>query len=446
MDSLLKVIALPAWVALAALCGCAAGPVVGREVLADPAMRFAPGRPIEVLDPGARIRAETEAPLPPNTVLTALDFSREPGGDADGIWFSSALRAAVEIFSGFALEAGYGLSVRNLLVQKLDGFAGPLPYERTRHGPDAALVLDDGTSVFRGGYRYRTSWDGELHEPSVSARTSVLRHDTVLEVGYRHTMATVTIPAAKLAAEGAVDADYSVDRLYAALEQGFLPGWNLRLDVAVMLEEGFLHSPFRVVTLWSQRDPAPGSPVGVPRTRPERHPGSRFRWGALFRARRALPALKSVFELGAGHGSGSWRVEHSLAQAAYLQRIGEQFTLQLQAGAYHQTRASFYRDEYPAAPPGSYWSADRALSSFVAWWAEPALLWTVIPERGRVLSMFKYLTLVLGARVVSIDYTWEGLDQDNGFTSYASLAAGQTRRSFDGGMTFGGFLGIEGGF
>ncbi len=446
MDSLLKKLALTAWLATLALSGCASGPVVGREVLADPAMRFTPGRPVEFLDPQARIRSQTETPLPPNTVLTAFDFAREPGKDADGTWFSSALRAAVEIFSGFALEAGYGLSVQNLLVQKLDGFAGPLPYERTRHGPDAALVLDDGTSVFRGGYRYRTSWDGELHEPSVSARTSVLRRDTVLEVGYRHTIATVTIPATKLASAGAVDEDYRVDRLYAALEQGLLPGWNLRLDVAVMLEEGFLHSPFRMVSLWSQRDPANAPLVGVPRTQPENHPDSRFRWGALFRVRRILPALRSVFELGAGHGSGSWRVEHSLAEAAYLQRLGEQFTLQLRAGAYHQTRASFYRDEYPGAPPGSYWSADRTLSSFVAWWAEPALLWTVIPERGRVLSVFKYLTMVLGARVISIDYAWEKLDQDNGFTSYASLSPGETRRTFDGGMTFGGFLGIEGGF
>jgi hypothetical protein len=106
LDSLLKIIALPAWLATAAVSGCAAGPVVGREVLADPAMRFAPGRPVEVLDPEARMRSQTEAPLPPNTVLTALDFSREPGSDADGTWFSSALRAAVEIFSGFALEAG----------------------------------------------------------------------------------------------------------------------------------------------------------------------------------------------------------------------------------------------------------------------------------------------------------------------------------------------------
>jgi hypothetical protein len=273
-----------------------------------------------------------------------------------------------------------------------------------------------------------------------------LRHDTVLEVGYRHGIATIDIPASKLPADQPVHDEYTADRLYAALEQGFLPGWNLRLDLAVMLEEGFLQSPFRLVSLWSQRLPQAGGYVGVPRTEPEHHPASRFRWGALFRVRRLLPALKSVFELGAGHGSGSWRVEHTLAQAAYLQRIGDQFTLELRAGAYHQTRASFYRDEYPAAPPGAYWSADRALCSLVAWWAEPALDWTIIPVRGRVLSMFKYLTMVLGVRVESIDYAWEGLQQENGFTSFPSLAAQQSRGRFDGGFSIGGFLGIEGGF
>jgi hypothetical protein len=446
LDSLLKILLAALLSGAAAIYGCASGPVVGREVLADPAMRFEPGNSIEVLDSEAQVRARTDAPMPPNTIMTTLDFAREPGGDVDGTAFFSSLRAAVEIFSGFGLEAGYGLSVRNNLVQKLDGFAGPVGYDQTRHGPDAALVLDDGTSVFRGGYRYRTSWDGELHEPSVSARTSVLRHDTILEVGYRHGIATVTVPADKLPAEGKVDDEYTVDRLYAALEQGFLPGWNLRMDVAIMLEEGFLQSPFRLVSLWSQRDPSSGSYLGVPRTEPENHPDSRFRWGALFRVRRVLPALKSVFELGAGHGSGSWRVEHSQASAAYLQRLGEQFTLQLRGGAYHQTRASFYRDEYPAAPPGAYWSADRTLCSFVAWWGEPALVWTIIPERGRVLSMFKYLTMALGAKIVSVDYAWEGLDKNNGFTSYPSLAAGQTRRNYDGGLSFGGYLGIEGGF
>ena len=36
------------------------------------------------------------------------------------------------------------------------------------------LVYDDGTSVLRGGYRYRMAFDGALHEPSVTARTVVL--------------------------------------------------------------------------------------------------------------------------------------------------------------------------------------------------------------------------------------------------------------------------------
>ena len=58
MDSLLKILLALLVPVAAAVYGCASGPVVGREVLADPAMRFDPGNSIEVLDPEAQVKGK----------------------------------------------------------------------------------------------------------------------------------------------------------------------------------------------------------------------------------------------------------------------------------------------------------------------------------------------------------------------------------------------------
>jgi hypothetical protein len=274
----------------------------------------------------------------------------------------------------------------------------------------------------------------------------VLSRDTVIEVGYLRSMRALQVSASHLPAREPVDSDVHSDLFSAAVEQGFVPGWNVRLDFSALVEEGFLQDPYRLVTLWSQRDVSNGSPgSGVPRVEPESHPDSRVRWGALLRVRKMIPALSGAVQFGAGYGSDSWRVSHATAELGYLQRFGDRLILGLRGGGYHQIRASFYRDEYPNGPPGAFWSADRALSSYLAFFGEFSSQVMLIPERGRILGMFKSLTLQLGVRFTKALYSWEGLDKPNGFTSYDSLAGGD-RKAFPGGMLVGGWFSIEGGF
>ena len=45
------------------------------------------------------------------------------------------------------MVGGRAAGVAHERLFRFDGFAGPLEFERLRHGPDAALVYDDGTSV-----------------------------------------------------------------------------------------------------------------------------------------------------------------------------------------------------------------------------------------------------------------------------------------------------------
>ncbi len=424
--------------------GCAAGPVVEREVLSDPLMRFAPARVLT--DPSA-IDPEHDEPLTPNTIVSRLTMAADPGNQVKGFWLRSTLRGAAEVWQGLAVEAGYGVSLDKELIQKLDGFAGPLPLLRLRHGPDAAVVLDDGSSLLRVGYRFRTAFDGTLNEPFIMARTTVLRHDTIVEVSYRHVIEQISLGPGDLPAQGiAIDKQRRGDWLDCAFEQGFLPGWNLRLDLGLLLEDGFLQSPYRLVSLYSMR----GSTLAddaetIPLIEPEKHPSTRVRYGGLVRVRRLVPAWHAAFEIDLGHGSDTWRVEQSRVGLAYRQRLGDLFQLSFNGEVYHQTRASFYRDDYPDGPPGAYWSADRELCSFVMGLVGAALEITIISERDRVLGMFRYLTLDIGVQATFANYRISGARSQDGFTSYPNLTSNQ-RENFQGGYTFGGTVGFEGGF
>jgi len=420
-----------------ALPGCAAERLVEREALADPLMGFAPAAVVEPPGGGSPVHA----PLPADSLRLALSADGDPGADARAASQATSLRAALELVEGFGLEAGYGEGWSRERVHKLDGFAGPLDLTRLEHGPDAALLYDDGTSLLRAGYRYRTAWDGDRHEPGFSARTHVLGRDTLLEVGYLRRIAFVEVDATHRPAGGEpLDARRDEDCFLAALEQGFLPGVALRLDLEARLEQGFLQSPYRQVSLWSHRPGEPAAPPGAaPQVLPEQHPGSRARFGALLRARFLLPALAGALELGGGYGADTWRVEHARVQLGYHQRLGDLARLSLEGGAYHQIRASFYRDDYPDGPPGSYWTADRQLSAYLAWWAQASLGLAFLPIEGRLMGMFRALHLELGVRVVRSDFGFE--DPPNGFSAYDSLAGGAPR-AFDAGWGLGGFVGL----
>jgi Protein of unknown function (DUF3570) len=427
---------------LATGAGCAAGPVVEREVLSDPLMRFTPAR---VLTDPTVVDPERDEPLAPNTVVSRLTMASDPGSQVKGFWLRSILRAAVEVWQGLAVEAGYGADLDKELIQKLDGFAGPVAFSRLRHGPDAALVLDDGSSLLRVGYRFRTAFDGALHEPFVMARTSVLRRDTVVEVSYRHVYEQIRLGPEDLPALGlAIDKRRRGDWLGCAFEQGFLPGFNLRLDLGLLLEDGFLQSPYRVVSLYATRTSADET-AGIPRIEPEKHPGKRVRYGGLVRLRHLVSAWHAAFELDLGHGSDTWRVEHSRVGLAYRQRLGDLVQLALDGELYHQTRALFYRDDYPDGPPGAYWSADRSLCSFLAGVVGATVEISLVAERRRLLSMFRYLTLDLGVQVAMVNYRIDGAGSPNGFTSYATVASSKRER-FQGGLVISGSLGFEGGF
>jgi hypothetical protein len=427
------------------LAGCKSGSIAAREVLADPLMRLsqksALGSPTETVKVGI------DPVIPPDTVMSRLNVDLEPGDGAKAVFTESSIRGTAEVFTGIALEAGYQLRTEKQLIQKLDGFSGPLHDERLWHGPLAALVVDDGVSSLRLGYRYRTCDDGETHEPSILARTSILHRDTVVEAAYRQSTRSLNIPASHWTATGLDIHDrIQSDSFSAAIEQGFLPGWNIRLDLESVFEHGFLQSPFRLVSLWSQRTlPTGAQTFTVPTMEPERHPSSRIRWASMLRVRRLIQAASSSVEIGAGYGSDTWRIEQEQVEAAYHQKLGQRLILSLGGGGYHQTRASFYRDEYPEGPVGSYWSADRNLCSFLLFFGEASATLFFLPERMRALGLFKHIRIEAGARINHRNDSFEGIDSQNGFTSFRTFAGG-TRGNFDGALFFSGWLTMEGGF
>jgi hypothetical protein len=426
--------------ALAQSAACFSGAIVGREMLADPAMRFQKTSP---LVPYQQLHAEPDRPPAPDSVESYLNLSAEPGADVRGLYFEQLTRAAVELGGGFGLEGGYGAQTLQETVLKLDGFAAPYRRELVRHGPDAALLIDDGSNLLRAGYRLRLSSEGNLHQASLRGRSTVLAQDMLLELGYRYTWQEISIGRDLLPAAGPVGATRSEDFLSCALEKGWLPAWALRLELELERQQGFLQNPWRLVSLWSPRG-QDGSTL-VPASFPENHPPQRFLWAAAVRLHRGLAAGRTVLELGGGAGSDSWRVEHQHLQAAWKQRLGSQWLLELSAGGYHQTRAYFYRNDYTGPAPGAWWSADRSLAAQWGWWVAAGANWTRFASRGRLLGMFKYVTLEGGLVFLQLLYARDGLDAPSAFSGWDS-AGGGNRRAFAGGDSPAGWMRFEGGF
>ena len=437
MAALVRLIVLLA--ALAQTAACFSGAIVGREMLADPAMRFQKTSP---LAPHHLLRAEPDRPPAPASVESYLNLSAEPGADTRGLYFEQLTRAAVELGAGFGLEAGYGTQTLQETIMKLDGFSGPFRRELVLHGPDAAVLIDDGSNLLRAGYRLRLSPEGNLHQASLRGRSTLLAQDMLLELGYRYSWQEINIERERLPAAGPVDATRSEDFISCALEKGWLPAWALRLEVELERQQGFLQSPWRLVSLWSPR--GQDASALVPASFPENHPPQRFLWAGAIRLHRGLASGRTVLELGGGAGSDSWRVEHQHLQAAWRQRLGD-FLLELSAGGYHQTRAYFYRNDYTGPAPGAWWSADRNLAAQWGWWATAGGNWTHFASRGRLLGMFKYVTLEGGFVFLQLLYATGGLDDPNAFSGWDS-AAGGSRRAFAGGQSLGGWMRFEGGF
>jgi hypothetical protein len=311
---------------------------------------------------------------------------------------------------------------------KVDGFFGRQVFERRSMGPDAGLVYDDGSSILRVGYSYRKAFDGAMHAVSTSVRSNILQSDTVAEIFYRHRRQGIHLGQKDLLPVLPLDDNKIVDMFQAAIEQGFLPGINVRLEVAGLLESGHLESPYRLVTLWPHRAFQGDMPTQTPMSRPETHPDSRVRFGSTLRARFALSSWSSVLEVSLGHGFGTWRVEHSKARLAWLQRLGDVLAYRFGVAFIHQTRASFYQDDYRHGPTGEYWSADISLSSQTAWLADLELNFTWIPQQGRYLGIFRSLRLRWGLAASFSDNSPDGLSSQTGFSVYPALAGNDGRR------------------
>ncbi len=417
--------------------------MVAREVLADPIMRFKPSSPI--ISPGKPF--DTMCKLSPNDTINLHVSAQGDGGQQiGGTWVSTDLQGSVDLTSGVGLQAGYAMKYTKERIWRFDGYNGALEFDRIQHGPTAAFVYDDGTSLLQLAYSYQTAFDGDMHIPSIRASTLVLGSDTKVEVGYERIMKKLQLDTSDSPPVlSDVNERSTSDRLFAAIEQGFLPGINIRFTLEALLDNGYLENPYSLVTLWTHW-PQEQDSSHVPLAMPESLPDSRTRWGAGIAAKFAIPVFASALEIGASHGWGTWRVEHTSTHLGWEQRLGDRFLLGISAGAYHQTRAQFYRDDYQYGPPGAFWTCNRNLSSYIAWWGRLGLSMYLFPKRGRLLGMFKELTLSLSGRLLRLDYNFEGLSSQNGFTRYSLLGDLGSRESFAGGWQIGGWFSMSAGF
>ncbi|RME23703.1 MAG: DUF3570 domain-containing protein, partial [Deltaproteobacteria bacterium] len=380
-----------------------------------------------------------------DTVEVAALAEGTTGSDARSFHSLSRARTSVAIAGQIGLEAGYLTDYKSEHLLKIDGFTGPLDVAETRHGPAAALVIGEGTNQIRAGYRYETGWSGNTHSPMLSATLSIRRTDTLAAITYRHVRREISVPAEKLPAGSPIDSRRDSDLVVTAVEQGLPAGWLARIEIGLEVQSGFLQSPFRLVTLWSDRTAGSAGSDDFGRTLPERHPDHRTRWAVIARILKGFESIAGALEFSAGAGNGNWRVERHFADAGWRQRLTDKLMLAVRAGIYHQTRAVFYLNDYTGAAPHGYWSADPELSSYLAWLAGCDVRIDLYQDRKRLFGLFEHLHLNIGTTVLQRIFDWRGLDAAESYTGWERISGGN-RVPFEQGLGISSWLIFVGGF
>ncbi len=408
----------------------------------DPTMQF---EVPETISPPYQHKISSVGPLPPGSFHLHVDSSSEPGFDARANQLQSYAQVGIGLFDMLGLEAGFGYEIDNQFVARKDGISQHFKVTHHASAPQIGVVMDDGVSIMRLGYRYLSTWDTTLHEPKFDIKTNILGDDTTLEIGYRHNRIRLQIPLSRMPAAGPIDEVNQLDDFRLAIEQSLTSDWRIRVDLAGRIEQGFLQNPYRSVTLWPLAPDTPPDADPPTRLEAEKHPSNRVRWGGKLQIQRWVDAISSALELGIGHGSGSWGVDHSAASVRYLLRIADPFTISIAAGIYHQTRADFYRDAYWSGPVKSNWSADRDLSSFLAKSFQFGFLWTNFFGSDPLLGLLKRVSMRCTGRIIQSDFNWSGAGDNHAFTDLP-FTPNQELRGYEAGLVIQFGLAVEGGF
>jgi hypothetical protein len=267
-----------------------------------------------------------------------------------------------------------------------------------------------------GGYAYSTEHDYKSNSFHVNARTDVLQHDTQLELSFARNFDSVcdrvqsdqeSSPTRWIALEDSSGCftsdptrtthDIGIDTFEASWGQAWTPVIETQLTYTGQLLDGFQSDPYRSVVL------------GEGLKAQEHIPGERARQALTARLAWYLRPLKAAVRLSLRGYYDTWAIQSGTAELELEKSLGESVRLMARGRLYKQSGAVFWSDDYtgglpPLGPRGQYWTGDRELSPFWSWLAGVRLVWTVMPERGRLLGFIESFKLAASGNVANYSY------------------------------------------
>jgi hypothetical protein len=278
------------------------------------------------------------------------------------------------------------------------------------------VALKGAITSLTGGYAYSTEHDYKSNSLHVNARSDILQHNTQLELSYARNFDSVcdrvqatreTSPTRYTALEDSTGCftsdplrtthDIGVDTFEASWGQAWTPVIASQLTYSAQLVDGFQGDPYRSVVL------------GEGLKAQEHMPTERAREAVTARVAWYLRSMKAAVRLSLRGYYDTWTIQSGTAELELEKWLGESVRVMGRGRIYKQTGAVFWSDDYtggspPLGPKGQYWTGDREVSPFWSWLAGVRIVWSLTPERGRILGFMESFKLAASGNVSSYSY------------------------------------------
>ncbi len=278
------------------------------------------------------------------------------------------------------------------------------------------VALKGEVTSLTGGYAYSTEHDYKSNSLHVNARSDVLQHNTQIELSYARNFDSIcdrvqagreTSPTRWVALEDSTGCFTSeptrtthpigIDTFEASWTQAWTPVLESQLTYSAQLIDGFQSDPYRSIVL------------GEGLKAQEHVPTERSREALTARVAWYLRSMRAAVRLTLRGYYDTWAIQSGTAELEVEKSLGESVRLMARGRLYTQTGAVFWSDDYtgglpPLGPKGQYWTGDREESPFWSWLAGLRLVWSVMPERGRILGFMESFKLIGSANVSNYSY------------------------------------------
>ena len=191
--------------------------------------------------------------------------------------------------------------------------------------------------------------------------------------------------------------DIGIDTFETSWSQAWTPVLETQLTYTGQLVDGFQGDPYRSVVL------AEGIKAQ------EHLPAVRAREAVTARVAWYLRPIRTALRLSLRGYADTWAIQSGTLEVEAEKSFGEGVRIMARGRVYKQSGAVFWSDDYtgglpPLGPRGQYWTGDREQSPFWSWLAGLRVVWSIVPERGKLLGFIEDVKIVGSGNVASYSY------------------------------------------